>query len=83
MEYTDPMDVSFNEPDYGRKTAMPKPTLLGGLVIRARLASDERGAQRVLLTLLVIAVLGIVLIWALAGPGTPGDIPLPPEPSSV
>lgn len=52
-------DIQFQEPQYGSpQVAGVKRSWLTGLVLKTGLAKDEAGAQRVLLIILVLAVIG-------------------------
>lgn len=77
--------IQFNE---GQQTVrVSKQSMLTRLVIRARLAKDEQGAQRVLLTLAVLSI--IVALWVAFStfwapvsvpkvPVLPSGTPIPP-----
>ena len=56
-------DVQFDEPEFRRPVADTKRSLLATLVIRTGLASDDAGAQKVLLTVLILVVLAIIAVW--------------------
>lgn len=70
--------IKFQEPGYARPLAGPKRSWLTSLVIKVGLAKDERGAQKVLLIILALAIIGIVLIFVL---GLGGGQTKPPVPS--
>lgn len=57
-------NVSFNEPQYGARTARSTRSYLGSLVIRSGLAKTQAGAQTILL---LIAVLLSVATYFAAG----------------
>ena len=51
------MDVQFDEPRYATPaTSTKSPSSLSALVVRLGLAKDERGAQTVLVGIIVIAL---------------------------
>lgn len=74
------MDVSFNEPSYerGRTPTQKKASFLSRLVIKCGLASDEQGAQRVMLILLIVVLvlLAAVLVFGLQSTSSAGLEPL-------
>lgn len=55
-------NISFNEPQYGARTARSTRSYLGSLVIRAGLAKTPAGAQTVLLILAVLLI--AAMYWA-------------------
>ena len=55
-------DVEFNEPTYRPLHTEEKRSGLAGLVISLGLATDDAGAQSVLLIVLVVAVLATMAI---------------------
>lgn len=69
------MDVQFNEPQYSSaKPASPKKASglsLSSLIIKAGLAKDAAGANKVLIIVLVLALAGIAAIWAFNMPSRP------------
>jgi len=58
-------DIQFQEPQYGTPLAGPKRSWLTGLVIKTGLATDDAGAQKVLLIVLILTIIATVLVWIL------------------
>jgi len=58
-------DVQFEEPQYTRPSYGPKRSALAGLVIKASLASDDAGAQKALIIILVLTIIAIILVWTI------------------
>lgn len=81
------MSVEFNEPSYqpsaGPRATAGKVSFLSRLVIGAGLAKDEKGAQGVLLVVLVISVLATGAILFFLMPESADTIPPIPEPIPV
>ena len=70
------MDVKFSEPAYARaERRVVRAGAVSRLVIKAGLAKDEAGAQKVLLIVFVLAVLASLLVLVL-----PGNTARPPSP---
>ena len=56
-------NISFHEPQYGSKPSSgPKRSWLTNLVIKAGLAKDDAGAQKVLIIILIVVVIAIVVV---------------------
>ena len=62
------MDVKFSEPAYAR-TSPPaaRSGFISRLVIRTGFTKDEKGAQKILLVVFVVAILATLLIFAFSG----------------
>ncbi len=72
-----PSQIRFDEPtEYGRPQQVGKSSAITRLVISTGLASDERGAQKVILIILVLVAVGTILIFIF---GTKGHAPPPPN----
>ena len=57
-------DIRFEEPQYNRPiSGSERPSWLANLVIKAGLAKDNAGAQKVLIVVLIITIAAIVAIW--------------------
>ena len=56
-------NIQFQEPQYGSQSSSgSKRSWLAGLVIKAGLASDDKGAQKVLVIVLVLVVIATILV---------------------
>lgn len=74
-------NVQFNEPEYGaRVSAQKQASGLSRLVMKAGLAKDDAGAQRVLLIIAILAVVATaIILWTVMAPAAPPpetDLPL-------
>lgn len=60
-------DIQFQDPQYGPPAAGsgPRRSWLTNLVLKTGLATDDAGAQKVLLITLVIVIVAIIAIWVL------------------
>ncbi len=77
-------DVQFTEEQtYVRTTQVTKLPPLVGLVVRIGLAKDRRGAEYVLIGILVLALIATVCIWAFSGSDIDEDVPGPLEQRSA
>lgn len=56
-------NIQFQEPQYNAPLATPKRSWLTNLVLKAGLAKDDAGAQKVLLIVLVIIIIATILVW--------------------
>ncbi|PIR83480.1 hypothetical protein COU19_00045 [Candidatus Kaiserbacteria bacterium CG10_big_fil_rev_8_21_14_0_10_56_12] len=57
-------DIKFEEASYIQPlTSQSGPKGLSGLVIRSGFAKDEKGAQKVLITVFVLCILALIYIW--------------------
>lgn len=79
------MDVEFNEPVYESNRVQPvaKPSALSKFVMKTGLASDDQGAQRVMLILLILVLiaLGAVLVFGFDSTALPSELAPLDEPA--
>jgi hypothetical protein len=72
--------MQFNEPEYTpHSSRVRRISLFSRLVIKAGLAKDEAGAQKVLLLILVVVVIATIVTWWFNNPPATNP-PLPPTP---
>jgi hypothetical protein len=76
--------VEFNEPDFTpHQTAVraKEPSALTRLVLSMKLAEDERGAQRVLIIVLLISIGILAVVMFAQFSSAPEEIVQPPMPA--
>lgn len=70
-------EVQFNEPVPTTRAAASEKASITDLLVNSGIAKDTKGAEKILIGIAVLAVLGIIWVWVGSMPPKQKDIPSP------